>query len=202
MRKFNKAVMIIVSILLALVMLSSCLVSGVLARYTASETAKADIGFKKLGLSVTSGTDLSSSYTLKVGDDEIAAVQSTQNVIAPGTHGCLAWVRVKGTPEVNYDLDFSGSFSIGDGYYASSGLIKNASGTAIDYFPLALYFVAYKVTKEENGVLTLGSEVKRVRICHSRSEGGTRRYFSGGTFGHLNGFVSVVDNGVYDNGDA
>ena len=161
MQKRRKTFMLLLTLLLCLTLISSCILSGTMAKYVMSETASASVSFKKLGLTATSGTDLSSSYKLVVDidgdgtDDEINAVHSTQNVIAPGTHGCLAWVRIKGTPEVEYDLDFTGSISVGDGYYDSSGLIRNSSGKAIDYFPVIIYMIAYDVKAESNGVLTL-----------------------------------------------
>lgn len=215
MQKKNKIFMGIISALLCLTLLSTSLLSSVFARYTRSDGVKiSEVGIKKLGLTATSGTDLSSSYKLVVDidgdgtDDEINAVQSTQNVIAPGTHGCLAWVRVKGTPEVKYDLDFEGSFTMGDGFKSASGYILDSSGGAIDYFPLAIYLVAYDVTAEKNGVLTLqkvSADVKNdintamdTKVCHNRkTDGANIRFFSGTGFSKIADVHNVLDSGTY-----
>ena len=162
MRRFNKIIMMTVSVLLACVLISSCLVSNTMAKYVIKKSATTKLSLTKFGISsVTSGTDLASSYSIIQdinGDgtaDTFSAVSSTQNVVAPGTRGCLAWVRIKGTPSVAYNVDFTGSFEIGDGFKDDGKYILDESGKAIDYFPVIIYLIAYDVKSESNGVLSL-----------------------------------------------
>ena len=87
MRKTNRIMMIIVSILLCLVLITTSILSGVFAKYATKQSADVDGTFKKWGISITTDSDLSETYgTLVDGDSTFNLVSSTSgNVLAPGT---------------------------------------------------------------------------------------------------------------------
>lgn len=120
MRKKNRIIMALVSILLCLVLVTTSLLSGIFARFAVSKSASADIKYKKWGLTVTTGDNLSTSYT----KDNALVVDSssTLDVMAPGTKGSLMWFRVSGSAEVDFAVDFSGSIEIGSGFSPTSGI--------------------------------------------------------------------------------
>ena len=109
-----------VSILLCLVLVTTSLLSGIFARFAVSKSASADVKYKKWGLTVTTGDNLSTSYT----KDNALVVDSssTLDVMAPGTKGSLMWFRVSGSAEVDFGVDFSGSIEIGSGFSPTSGI--------------------------------------------------------------------------------
>ena len=145
MRKANKIIMAIVSTLLTLTLVSSCILSGLYAKYVTKESSSATVSFKKFGVTITHGTDLNTQYDTSARDGivEIKVNSGDSKLIAPGTRGALAWFRVKGAPEVAYGVDFSGSINIGDGY---TSYIEDAHGNAIEYFPIRFRYVAYDVS--------------------------------------------------------
>ena len=160
MKKVNKILMATVSILLSLVLLSTSLVSGIFAKYVIKNSAESNVGFKKWGITVTSGSDVNAEY--KNSANTVMIKSNSHNVIAPGTHGCLAWFIVEAvTPEVKFKVDFSGSASIGNGYNKEQKNIRDENGKPIDYFPIVFYLVAYdynnstkkwEVTKTKNDI--------------------------------------------------
>lgn len=147
MRKANKIIMAIVSTLLTLILVSSCILSGLYAKYVTKESSSATVSFKKFGVTITHGTDLNTQYDTSARDGivEIKVNTGDSKLIAPGTRGALAWFRVKGAPEVAYSIDFSGSINIGDGY---TSYIEDAKGNAIEYFPIRFRYVAYDVSTD------------------------------------------------------
>ena len=52
MRKRNKILMATVSVLLCLVLVTTCGLSGIYAKYTTKDSASLTVGFKKLGVNV------------------------------------------------------------------------------------------------------------------------------------------------------
>ena len=147
MRKANKIIMAIVSTLLTLTLVSSCILSGLYAKYVTKESSSATVSFKKFGVTITHGTDLNTQYDTSARDGivEIKVNTGDSKLIAPGTRGALVWFRVKGSPEVAYSVDFSGSIDIGDGY---TSYIEDANGNAIEYFPIRFRYVAYDVSTD------------------------------------------------------
>ena len=153
MQKKNKIFMGIVATLLCLTLMSSCLVSGIFAKFAFDKTFGANVVFKKWGITVTPGSDVAATYTMSDDTVVIQAKTDKGNAFAPGTNGCLAWFKVKAdNPEVKFALDFENTgFSIGSGFTASSKLIKDSYGNPIEYFPIILYLIAYDVTYDANG---------------------------------------------------
>ena len=150
MRKINRIIMILVSVLLSLVLITSSVLSGTFAKYvTGEKSASSNTGrVAKWGITVTSGTHLNTKYS-EMGDGAFKVhTTGATKMLAPGTRGSLAWFRVSGNPEVAYDIDFTGDISIGSGYQS----IPLSDGTTMTYFPIIIYLVAYDV--QEDGSLS------------------------------------------------
>ena len=176
MRKANKIIMATVSTLLTLILVSSCILSGLYAKYVTKESSLVTVGFKKFGVTITHGTDLNTQYDTSARDGivEIKVNTGESKLIAPGTRGALAYFEVMSTdvtsPGLPWYIDIDGEISIGDGYKASSGLILNENGKPIDYFPIIIYLYRYdwNPTGGEDGKGAYEkSTVKPVQVAHS-----------------------------------
>jgi hypothetical protein len=175
MRKVNKNITRIVAILLALVMLSACALSGTLAKYVTNKDRAVEVGITPFGVTIKPGTDLhgeksedgavtynwSYDTDAKAGIVEIKANTAGTPLIAPGTRGALAYFEVTST-DVPWYIDINGEISIGDGYKASSGLILDENGKPIDYFPIIIYLYRY----DWNGSKYVESTAKPVKVAH------------------------------------
>ena len=159
------------------------------------------------------GYSVSSNGTVTVN-----ATSSGDNVIAPGTRGALAYFEVSGNTDVAYNVDFSGEISIGEGYFASKGLLVDENGEAIDYFPIAIYICRYDLNAD--GTL---KETKKqahhciVRLTPDAPEGMTLQkpsketsgwdenhrmsYFSGNRWYDLNRMLAVLNGTSTDKQD-
>ncbi len=143
MRKVNKNITRIVAILLALVMLSACVLSGTLAKYVTQKDGTATVGFTPFGVTINTYSDLANEYDTEaeegVVEVEVNAANSS-NLIAPGTRGALACFEViSESTDVPWYIDIEcDDINIGDGYKASSKLILNENGDPIDYFPILI----------------------------------------------------------------
>ena len=181
MQKVNKIIKIVAAMLLSLTLVTSCLVSGVFAKYVKKgEATFQSIELKKWGLTVSSkGTDLKKEYT---SDGNVIVKSSTSinsgndNIIMPGSSGRLAYFRIEGSPEVAYSVDFSGSIDIGDGF---KKYIRDSEGAIIDYFPIILRFVAYDVSVvDDKEVFTEVAELTSPLITVKRTDvWGNEHYF-------------------------
>lgn len=170
MRKVNKNITRIVAILLALVMISACALSGTLAKYITKRDGQATVGFIPFGVTITHGTDLNTQYDTSARDGivEIKVNTGSSKLIAPGTRGALAYFEVTST-NLPWYIDIDGTISIGDGYKASSELILNENGKPIDYFPIVIYLYRYDWSNSANGGRGgyVESTVKPVKVAHS-----------------------------------
>lgn len=162
MKKRNRILMAVISTLLALTLLSSCLVSSTLAKFVKKNEVTTSVGVKQWGLTITPGSDLAANYSVSSnGTVTVKATTSGDKVIAPGTRGALAYFEVSGSTDVAYNVDFNGDISIGEGYFKTKGLLIDEKGEAIDYFPIAIYICRYDLN--ENG--TLKKTEKQVYHC-------------------------------------
>ena len=145
MRKRNRVLMIIVSLLLCLVLISSCVLSGIFAKYTTKKTASAKLGFEQFGvtLELEVGDALknackdangNTTYTLTTNTHtgEISFV-ATSLKLKPGddftkmikfTIGGTANVKCK----LNIDVDVT--------YDADNFYIPSTSSENITYMPI------------------------------------------------------------------
>ena len=170
MRKVNKNITRIVAILLALVMLSACALSGTLAKYVTNKDRGVEVGITPFGVTITHGTDLNTQYDTSARDGivEIKVNTGSSKLIAPGTRGALAYFEVTST-NLPWYIDIDGTISIGDGYKASSELILNENGKPIDYFPIVIYLYRYDWSNSANGGRGgyVESTAKPVKVAHS-----------------------------------
>lgn len=93
--------------LLVLCLLTTCVISTTFAKYTTSGDAKDTARVAKWGVTVgvqagTTDYGFAEKYT---GTDSKVTVKATQDVVAPGTSGNLAYFSIKGTPEVALNLN-------------------------------------------------------------------------------------------------
>ena len=199
LRKVNKNITRIVAILLALVMISACVVSGTLAKFVTKKDGTATVGFTPFGVTITPHSDLAAEYNTTASNVvEVKASTANTSLIAPGTRGCLACLQVTGAPAMPYKIDFSGDVTIGEGFKQAA---LDAKGDPMAYFPIIIYVVAYDVTKDgnNNDVLTpttatnLNGDVMDFAFCHRREVGGEEHALIGT---RLNNADSVC--GVYD----
>ena len=128
MRKINRIIMILASVLLSLVLITSSVLSGTFAKYvTGTKSASSNTGrVAKWGVTVTSGEHLETKYTEVSNNSFKVHTLGSTDVIAPGTSGSLAWFRTDGNPEVAFDVDFSGSIDIGRGFWSLEDVIDYA----------------------------------------------------------------------------
>ena len=195
MRKINRIIMISVSVLLSLVLITSSVLSGTFAKYvTGEKSVSSNTGrAAKWGISVTTGDHLEKQYTEKVDGAFMVHTTGATDVIAPGTSGSLAWFRVCGAPEVAYGIDFSGSIGIGDGFKASSGLIRDENGDAIEYFPIQLRYVVYDVLS--NGDLTEVTSLTSDQFCVQRTDKqDNQHYFNDGALENIAELTTVMNS--------
>lgn len=157
MRSYKKGFLMVISILLCSILITSSVVSSTFAKYTTSGSGSSSARVSKWGITVESGTELAKTYkngnTVTVQSKGDLLSPAEKGIIAPGTSGVLASITIEGNPEVAYKIDFSGSLSIGEGFFSSSGLLRNSDGIAIEYFPIVLALREYNV--DSNGNLTI-----------------------------------------------
>jgi hypothetical protein len=195
MRKANKIIMATVSTLLTLILVSSCILSGLYAKYVTKESSLVTVGFKKFGVTITHGTDLNTQYDTSARDGivEIKVNTGDSKLIAPGTRGRFAYFRINGSPEVAYSVDFSGSIDIGDGY---TSYIEDANGNAIEYFPIRLRYVAYDVsTVNGEQVLKEVDALKSPLLTVKRTDTqGNQHYFDDNALDSIDVLESLMNS--------
>ena len=94
------------AVLLVAVLLTTCVISGTWAKYVTTDTANDSARVAKWGVTV----DVESPAFLKeyaANEDHgtiTNTVVATEKVLAPGTKGTLATVKINGTPEVAVEV--------------------------------------------------------------------------------------------------
>lgn len=187
MQKVNRIVKTVVAVLLILVLITTCLVSGIFAKYVKKGDADFSIKLKEWGVTISSNTDLRKEYT---SDGNVIVKSSTSinsgkdNIIMPGSSGRFAYFHISGSPEVAYSVDFSGSINIGDGY---TSYIEDAKGNAIEYFPIQFRYVAYDVsTVDGEEVLNEVDALKSPLLTVKRTDAqGNQHYFDEGAWDNV-----------------
>lgn len=106
--KKNKLFIIgLVTVFVAL--LSLTLVSSTFAKYVTTETGTSTARVAKWGVSITSAADTTFAQEYDMEDETVTtitnSVESTTNVVAPGTNGQFAAVTISGTPEVAVKIE-------------------------------------------------------------------------------------------------
>ena len=166
MRKRNKVLMIIVSILLCLTLISSCVLSNIFAKYTTKSERSVVAKIEKFGVTVEAKVDpalialndsLSADADKVVSDDGTAASITLKNIqIAPGDDFSKAvHFKITGQPKVNVrvkiamDLSYSVSKVAPDGFIVPEGVGGNTLNGDSPYYyvPIGFTFGA----KDANG---------------------------------------------------
>lgn len=135
MRKINKIMMATVSILLTLVLISSCVLSGIFAKYVTSKTASSQMQFERFGvsLSMALGTGVTGTVTSNAAGNSVTATV-TNLKMGPGDafYDALK-VSVTGTPNVPVEIKMSCKVEYPDGVdYDKDGIADYGSAYVID----------------------------------------------------------------------
>lgn len=141
--KKNK-MMRLASLMLVLVLMTSCVISGTFAKYVTAGSGNDSARVAKWGVEITAnGTTFAKEY-----DTDDSAVKSTiaksvvnitddKNLVAPGTDGNMVSMALSGTPEVAVRVSYVGVFDVSDKWVDASGnyycpLVIKVNGTAFD----------------------------------------------------------------------
>ena len=139
MRKFNKILMATVSVLLSLVLVSTCLVSGVFAKYTTKKARTMTVGFEAFG--VTLSMDLSDAIksaggaiTNKASKGITFEASVSALAMAPGDAFYDAIkVCITGTPNVPVEVKMTCKIVYPDGVDADkNGVADNGNAYVFD----------------------------------------------------------------------
>ena len=156
MEKKYTITIVILSVVLCISLVGTAVLSGTLTKYATSSASRALARVAKWGIDIDAGSDLSTTY--RTSGNVLMLSTSGDKAIMPATIGSLTYVKTAGSPEVKYDIDIDGdkkssnndrAFSIGNGYLASSKLIRGEDGKPVEYFPIIIRFVIFDI--EANG---------------------------------------------------
>lgn len=199
MRKINRIMISAVSALLCLVLITATGLSGTFAKYTTtSEAAPESARVAKWGITVSDeGSGLSDVYETPNGITVVNSGDSSDAVVAPGTSGVLASVKVSGTPEVMYNIDVTAALKIGKdgeentGYDSVNRYIRLSDSTVIGYLPI-IYKMCRQVGDGKKEVIRYGinkypaeAEVSDVVVLATNEIGTSKALangFNAGTF--------------------
>ena len=124
MQKRNKILMIAVSSLLCLTLISSCLVSGVFARYVTKDSAKVSTVFKKWGVTITATPGSSLVQELNFDQADITSFNNGVSFTATGVNikpgddfSNAIRFTITGTPEVRCKVIVTFHFEYGKNNY-------------------------------------------------------------------------------------
>lgn len=113
--KKNKTLKI-ASILLALVLMTSCFVGNTFAKYVTSGTGDDSARVAKFGVEITAnGSTFANEYATdnsEVNGTIANSVVSTDSVVAPGTKGNMTSVSLSGTPEVAVNVKYEATVTL------------------------------------------------------------------------------------------
>ena len=152
MRKANKIVRIVVSVLLILVLTTSCMLSGVFAKYRTDEDVYTKFSIKNFGVTVTATLDedlrkyLKDNTTIDIDaskyDDNSISISIPEFVVHPGDDFSDAiHFTVSGTAEVAVRLKIQVSFAVSTDHYTVksgvAGLEKD-----VKFLPMGTTFCA------------------------------------------------------------
>ena len=127
MRKINKIMMATVSILLTLVLISSCVLSGIFAKYVTTKTASSQMQFERFGvsLSMALGTGVNGTVTSNAAGNSVTATV-TNLKLGPGDafYDALK-VSITGTANVPVDIKMTCKLVYPDGENGDAYVYNN-----------------------------------------------------------------------------
>lgn len=119
----------IASMLLVLVLLTTCVISGTFAKYATSGNGNDSARVAKWGVEIAYSSDEITAHTGETTQD--IRISASEELLAPGAHGELGKIVITGTPEVALNITYTATVEIkGDWTYTPVG------GAASLYFPL------------------------------------------------------------------
>ena len=133
------------AVLLVLVLLSTCVISGTFAKYTTKGTATDEAQVAKWGVKVTAPNE-ESLFAKTYGD----TVESSgeYDVVAPGTSGALADFTISGTPEVDVQVTYSAELTL-------TGWEVLVEGQNKEYMPLVFTVEGDDYYVGKDGITTI-----------------------------------------------
>lgn len=168
MTKLNKITLISVAILVCVAIVAISVFSGTLAKYVTHGDFDHDLKFSRWRVNINCLNDLQSTY-IKEPNKLVVEATDEQNVIVPGTRGALMCFCVEGNIGVASQIDFEGTFSIGDGFFANSRLVRNEVEVPVDYFPIIINLYTLDVVKTENQDDIVWDEEKKDIVINNSS---------------------------------
>jgi hypothetical protein len=186
MQKGHKITIIILSIMLCISLSAVAVLSGTLTKYVSVASSRALARVAKWGIDINAGSDL--VHTITDGGDYIYLKAKNQdNSLIPGTRGSFAYFKTEGAPEVAYKINIDGKeetvggktvkgFTVGEGFYASSRLVRGEDGLPVEYFPLIISVRIYDLS--ETGTKThvrsasyaIKSNISGVTSCNNLAD--------------------------------
>lgn len=149
MKKVNKILMATVAILLSLVLISTCLVSGTLAKFAIIKDATTEVSFKKFGVTmqVNRGTTVVSDNDA----NSVDIVYSTPIELYPGINELDAilfaldgTLNVPAILTVRVDVELSNKFLLDSSIDADENGISDLSGVSSTYKDKACMPICFK----------------------------------------------------------
>lgn len=112
----KNTMMRLASVLLIAVLMSTCAISGTFAKYVTSEYGSDNARVAKFGVIIdANGDTFAKEYeTHDSAFTETNSVISTDKVIAPGTSGNMASMKLSGSPEVAVKVTYEAEFDLSD----------------------------------------------------------------------------------------
>ncbi len=148
--KKNK-MMRLASVLLVLVMLTTCVISGTFAKYVQQGSASDEARVAKWGITIdTRGNDAFASSYENDATPALTTVANTnvaENLVAPGTAGELGYAKIAGTPEVAFDVAVTCDLDLANWY----------SEGANEYCPLVFTVGTEKYYIGKDGIATVAN---------------------------------------------
>ena len=154
-------VMRFAAVLLVLVLLSTCVVSGTFAKYVTSDDAQDEARVAKWGVTVTvTGDD-----AFKTAYDGSVQSSTSDDVVAPGTSGTLATLSITGTPEVDVNIKYEATLTltgweIGDPATEYCPLVFNVKGTEYKIDGSTITTVEQLETAVVNAIATYAENIE------------------------------------------
>lgn len=125
-------------ILLALVLMTSCFVGGTFAKYVTSGNADDNARVAKFGVTVTA-EDGAFEAEYDTDDDDYTgalSVEADVDVVAPGTSGNFATIKLSGTPEVAVEVAYEATVELGDKWVIDHD--NNSETADVFYCPITI----------------------------------------------------------------
>lgn len=109
------------AVLLVLVLLSTCVISGTFAKYTTAGTATDSATVAKWGVKITAETKDNNEYEADFGSvDGQVIVNADVKTLAPGVGVNFASINITGTPEVEVKVTYAATLEL-TGWSITSG---------------------------------------------------------------------------------